>query len=160
MPVTTQNIFRGAEDPQTTFTLLIRIPPRPPPGYLPKFLFRENKPASQVFTIRSVRDPDDYSYFTWHHLDDMKLRWKRIKAEYFPPELRCKHISEGKEKNCEAGCYFLEKGGQDTRHWHCRRTDCDGHALWELGTKTRDGVACFGEKGERLVCMDHSRLRR
>jgi hypothetical protein len=140
----------------TIYTLLVYIPPRPPPSYLPKFLFRDATPVSPNVAIRSTRDKANYDCFERLDLVDMKAKLFKIKARLFPCELRCKHLYKTNEKKCEHGCYVLEKSG-NLRRWTCKRFDCEGHVYCGNVKEARgneEGVVCFGRKGERMVCAD------
>jgi hypothetical protein len=139
----------------TIYTLLVFTPPRPPPRFLPKFLFRENVPASRIHVIRSAQEEPNYDCFEHQDLEDMKSKWVKIKSYNFPPEMRCKHIYGTNEKKCDHGCYVLEKGG-DVKRWTCKNPTCEGHVYVGRRMEQDDGTVCFGKKGERLVCVDIS----
>jgi hypothetical protein len=71
--------------------------------------------------------------------------------------MRCAHIQgvgNRGEKVRNKGCYFLEKGGKNSR-WYCKREDCKGHVYSSRRMKKdKKGVSCFGKKGERIVCSE------
>jgi hypothetical protein len=79
----------------------------------------------------------------------MPTKIVKLKAWQFPVAMRCAHVQHGRK--CEEGCYVLEKGG-DVRRWSCRREDCEGHVYGRDVLMDERGKACFGKKGERLVC--------
>jgi hypothetical protein len=151
--------FMG-ENPQFEYTLTIYTPPRPPPSYLPAFLFRDNNPAPRTFVIRERLEKPNYDYFEERHLDDMETKTIKILARDFPPQMRCRHVREPDNKSsfrgCKEGCYFLEKGGEKVRRFRCKRPECEGHVYCGKVKKIEEGVMCFGEKGKRLVCLDMS----
>jgi hypothetical protein len=64
--------------------------------------------------------------------------------------MRCAHMQP--DRKCEEGCYVLEKGG-DVRRWSCQRDNCEGHVYRKCVLMDEKGRSCFGEKGERMVCM-------
>lgn len=140
------------ENHDTIYTLLVYTPPRPPPLYVPKFLLRDATPASRIHVIREPDNPPNYDCFERRHLDGMSAKIVKIKSHYFPAEMRCKHIYGINEKKCEQGCYFLEKGG-DLRRWTCKSALCEGH-VYSDKVKGEEGVACFGKKGKRMVCVE------
>jgi hypothetical protein len=140
------------EDGDTMYTLLVYTPPRPPPKWMPEFLYRDATPASRIHVIREPQDKPNYDCFGHRDLDDIKAKLIKIKSKYFPAEMRCKHIYGTNEKKCEEGCYVLEKGGI-IRRWTCKRADCEGHVYVDPVKEYKD-VACFGKKGERLVCVE------
>jgi hypothetical protein len=137
----------------TVYTLLVYTPPRPPPRFLPKFLTREAAVTSRVNVTGLPQDQPNYDCFEFRDLDEMKAKTVKIKSHYFPPEMRCKHIYGTNEKKCEHGCYVLEKGG-DMKKWICKHATCEGHVYVGRLKEKDDGVACFGKKGERLVCVE------
>ena len=98
-------------------------------------------------------DPVEPSYdcFELCHLDDMTRKTVKIISAGFPAHMRCEHVREG--HMCDQGCYVLEKGG-DIGRWSCKRKDCEGHVYCGRVLKNREGVACFGEKGARMVCIE------
>jgi hypothetical protein len=78
-----------------------------------------------------------------------------LKSMYFPSFMRCSHV-QGAARECRAGCYVREKGGRSAsqRYWRCVSVDCEGHEHVEAGkVRSEGGVACFGKKGVRLVCL-------
>jgi hypothetical protein len=79
-----------------------------------------------------------------------------IKSSWFPADMRCAHVQglgNGGSKKCEAGCYFLEKGGKQIR-WRCKREDCEGHVYSGRVKQDKEGICCFAKKGERVVCLE------
>ncbi|KAF1980528.1 hypothetical protein BU23DRAFT_626071 [Bimuria novae-zelandiae CBS 107.79] len=127
----------------TVYTLAVYVPPRPPSKYLPGFL----TPDRPTPNINEFNKPED--------LVCMDTKTTTIKAHRFPVDLRCKHVQE--KTRCAEGCYVLEKGGKDCK-WTCRSVECEGHVYGEsqaVGAvkETGEGSACFGKKGERLVCL-------
>ncbi|KAJ4288589.1 hypothetical protein N0V90_011826 [Kalmusia sp. IMI 367209] len=135
----------------TVYTLTVYLPRRPPPRYLPSIFTREPLHVSPYHIIRPDDPSPNYDHFERRHLDDMKTKVVKIKSYRFPAELRCKHVQE--KTSCEEGCYVLEKGGEIAR-WNCRRDDCEGHVYCGNVKKDEDRVACFGKKGQRIVCVD------
>jgi hypothetical protein len=151
----------GETEPcNTRYTLTVRCPPRPPLSWLPAILSRPGRSKAPnvgtVFTIRpSDHDPahPNYDHFLLRHLDGMKKDTITIKSTWFPGELRCKHLQNTpKLHECKEGCYVLEKGG-DIARWNCSREDCEGHVYCDGVQKYKNGVACFGKKGSRMVCV-------
>ena len=140
----------------TVYTVSVCAPARPPPRFLPSFLTR--KPVvvnpSTAHVIRPPREhPPPYDCFDTQDLDCMKISKVKIKAHDFPPEMRCRHVSQGRERTCDQGCYVLEKGGP-IRRWRCKRSDCKGHVYVGPVKKDSDGVACFGKRRRRMVCVE------
>lgn len=86
-------------------------------------------------------------------LDSMKTKQIKIKSYLFPAEVRCEHV-QGKSKECNKGCYFLEKPSKEC-YTKCNRSDCEGH-VFEGETKEHgEGLTCFGKKGGWLVAIVH-----
>lgn len=147
----------GETEPHTTkYTLTVLCPPRPPPHWLPAIFTRppaERPNAGTTYRIRpSDFDPvkPNYDCFELRHLGDMTSKTVKITSAWFPTDMRCEHIHT--EYKCEEGCYVLEKGG-DLKRWVCKRQDCEGHVYCGRVIKDGKGVACFGKKGERMVCV-------
>lgn len=145
-------------EPHTTkYTLTVLCPPRPSPHWLPKIFTRSSLPKSNVGTAYTIRPSDynpanpNYDNFTFRHLDDMMPKTVHIISAWFPADMRCRHVQKGCK--CEVGCYVLEKGGEISR-WHCKRGDCEGHVYCDRVMEDRNGVACFGKKGARMVCVE------
>ncbi|KAF1954717.1 hypothetical protein CC80DRAFT_549898 [Byssothecium circinans] len=141
------------ENHDTIYTLLIHIPPRPPPRYIPSFLTRTPVVASHHHVIKPnplQSDPQTYDMFELRDLPDMKTKTVKIKAYQFTLGMRCEHVYGGNNKVCQEGCYVLEKGGEVAR-WCCKRDDCEGHVFVGKVKKNEEGVACFGKKGERML---------
>lgn len=92
--------------------------------------------------------------FGLEDLKNMKRMKIKIQSYRFPPELRCEHV-QGKSKNCDEGCYVLEKGGDNQSSWWCKRDDCEGHVFNALEVKKDDkGWKCFGREGDRMVALE------
>ncbi|KAF2641995.1 hypothetical protein P280DRAFT_517001 [Massarina eburnea CBS 473.64] len=143
------------EDHDTIYTLSVSIPPRPPPRYLPSFLTRQPVSAVPHHIIRPTplqSDPQTYDNFHPRDLSDMKTKTVKVKAHRFPLDMRCEHVYGGKETVCRGGCYVLERG--EIARWFCKREDCGGHVFVGEVKKDDEGRACFGKKGERMVCME------
>ncbi|KAH7080989.1 hypothetical protein FB567DRAFT_551754 [Paraphoma chrysanthemicola] len=143
------------EPANTIYTLTVRCPPRPPPKWLPDFVTREPYKPKNVGATYTIK-PDNYGkpnydYFTVSEMNSMRVKTVTLKSWQFPPELRCAHVQIS--KTCDRGCYILEKGGDHCR-WRCRREGCQGHVFDRNVLTDGNGVACFGEKGKRMVCSD------
>jgi len=142
------------ENQDTIYTLTVYKPPRPPPKYLPANFTRV--PVTYHNTGTYTIKPDNYCtrtpiYDDFEDLDlkNMPTKIMKLKAWQFPVGMRCAHVQP--EKKCERGCYVLEKGG-DVRRWSCGRENCEGHVYGGSVKMDDEGTACFGKKGERLVC--------
>ncbi len=83
----------------------------------------------------------------------MEVKVVKIKAHYFPLDMRCSHVSQGRERKCDRGCYVLEKGG-DAGSWTCKANDCEGHAYVGEVKKDDEGIACFGKSKMKMVCIE------
>jgi hypothetical protein len=145
------------EPANTVYTLKVRCPPRPPPKWLPAFITREPVRPGNTGRAHTIK-PDNYGsgrpnydYFTVNEMNSMSVKTVTIKSWQFPPELRCAHVQQA--KRCGMGCYVLEKGGDHYR-WKCAREGCQGHVFDRNVLMDGSGVACFGEKGKRMVCSD------
>lgn len=145
-------------EPHTTkYTLTIFCPPRPPPRWLPAVFTRPALPKANTGTTYTIRPSDfdpansNYDNFEFRHLDDMKVKTVEIISAYFPADMRCQHVQ--KTTKCDHGCYVLEKGGEISR-WDCKREDCEGHVYCGSVMRDHKGVACFGKKGARMVCVE------
>lgn len=148
----------GEFEPHTTkYTLTVLCPPRPPPHWLPDIFTRPGPSKPNLGTAYTIRPSDynpadpNYNCFEWRHLEDMRQKTVTIRSGWFPADLRCEHVQEGHK--CEQGCYVLEKGGRVSR-WRCSREDCEGHVYCGRVAKNHRGVACFGKKGARMVCIE------
>jgi hypothetical protein len=149
--------YLGEYEPHTTvYTLTVYTPPRPPPRWLPAFVTRENVSYKNYVPERDFMirpDPSHYpqGVFGPGRLRTMKTKQVKIRSQWFPAEVRCQHV-QGKSKECDEGCYFLEKPIReyDTK---CERGDCQGHVYGGETKKFGEGVSCFGKKGERLVAI-------
>jgi len=117
---------------ETIYTLLVYKPTRPLFGC----------------PVLSVQDKSKYDSFKKQDLEAMKTTMIEIKAKWFPSEFFCEHLSKT-ERKCESGCYSLEEGGK-LKNWTCGNTDCQGHVY----CGDVKGVACFGKKGKRMVCVN------
>ncbi|KAK7183055.1 uncharacterized protein CC84DRAFT_1207357 [Paraphaeosphaeria sporulosa] len=143
----------GKPEPRdTTFTLTVYTPPRPPPKYLPAFLTREPLDTKPFHVIRAKSPTPDYTHFERRDLSDMPTKIVKTKAYRVPAALRCKHLRESTV--CNEGCYVLEKGGKEVRRFRCLREECEGHVYCGNVKEDDEGVKCFGKKGERLVCIE------
>jgi hypothetical protein len=158
----------GETEPNNTcYKLTTYIPQRPPPKWLPDFFTREN--IRNTYTESTWRIlPDntnpDLDCFQYKDLDTVPTKSITIKSAWFPAFARCRHlVADPDKRECNHGCYFLEKGGGPTR-WSCDRSDCEGHVYMgriqeeeQVGgpeEKRIKKVACFGEKGKRMVCLN------
>ena len=136
----------------TVYTLTVYVPPRPPTSWLPTFT--THKPIWQSredpLYLRIPEDTSEKPPYVFKHanLKDMAIAQVRIKSKYFPYNFRCPHVRESKE--CDYGCYLLEKGGKGREM--CKRRDCEGH-VYAGGTKMGEFGRCFGKKGTRLVAL-------
>lgn len=151
------------EPHDTVYTLLVFTPNRPSSSWLPDIFTRQpiKAPKNKMHVIKSSQSPN-FDRFGLFDLYDMKQKTIKIKSHNFPPEMRCSHIYGGKAKVCDNGCYFLEKGGEVSR-WHCKDGACEGHVYCDnvrghvacaSNVEDREGIACFGKKGERMVCLE------
>jgi hypothetical protein len=147
----------GETEPHATkYTLTVLCPPRPPPRWLPAIFTRSGSSTPNVGTTYTIR-PSDYDpanpnhdCFELRHLRDMPSKTVKLISAWFPAEMRCDHVYDG--HSCGEGCYVLEKGGEISR-WRCKREDCEGHVYCGRVLKDSNGVACFGKKGARMVCI-------
>lgn len=94
-----------------------------------------------------------YEDFTKGDLDPTEMTTVKILSRDFPAEMRCSHIR--KALTCDEGCYVLEKGGGRLDRT-CSRKGCQGHAYCGNVAMNNDSVACFGKKGQRMVCIDEA----
>ncbi|CBX99609.1 predicted protein [Plenodomus lingam JN3] len=139
----------GLTEPNTTpYTLTVYNPPRTSSRWLPSFLrsrsITSEKSSSAYMTLLDETDPNpDCS--KPEHLRDLPTKTITIKAFLFAPELRCMHLQQGATV-CNQGCYFRERGGDESTRWRCERADCEGHMYCGLVLKDDNGKACFGEK--------------
>lgn len=152
----------GETEPNTTvYTLTVLCPPRPPPRWVPKIFTRIPIPYKRsngaTFSIRpsdyNHRNPN-YDCFELRHLKDMKQMTVKVTSSLFLPEMRCAHVQNG-SKTCDKGCYVLEKGGKIAR-WMCKRVGCEGHVYCGRVKENEHKIACFGRKGQRMVCLERS----
>jgi hypothetical protein len=149
------DLLGETESQNDIYTLVVYKPPRPPPKYLPAIFTRT--PVTHLFIgTRHTIKPDNYgsktpNYDEFSEKDLAKMHTKivRLKAWQFPVEMRCAHVQPDRE--CEEGCYVLEKGG-DIRRWSCKRKDCKGHVHERNVLMDKEGRSCFGKKGKRMVC--------
>jgi hypothetical protein len=145
----------GETEPNDTrYTLTVRVPPRPPPRWLPSIF--TNKPSTNTSSVTAHKLPasnenPNLDFFELKDIDDLKTTVVVIKSAWFPAETRCAHVQQ--EHWCKEGCYFLEKGGHVTRWW-CKRKDCEGHVYCGRIMTDGEGRSCFGKKGERMVCLE------
>ncbi|KAL5419881.1 hypothetical protein PMIN04_006773 [Paraphaeosphaeria minitans] len=145
----------GKPEPrETTFTLTVYTPPRPPPKYLPAFLTREPLDTKPFHVIRANDPTPDYTQFEWRHLSDMPTKIVKVKAYRVPEALRCTHLDDSLV--CHEGCYVLEKGGKEVRRFRCGRGECEGHVYCGHVKEDEESVKCFGKKGGMLVCIEES----
>jgi hypothetical protein len=144
----------GETEPHTTlYTLTVYIPARPPPSWLPGIFTRPAAPRPSTGLQHKIPQEDgnpNLDCFESKHLDDMRTKKITIQSAWFPPEMRCEHVQD--EKECDKGCYFLEKGGKVSR-WRCKTAGCEGHVYCGPVEKDLMGQACFGEKAKRMVCL-------
>jgi hypothetical protein len=146
----------GETEPSTTkYTLTVKVPPRPPPRWLPSIF--TNKPSTNTSNVAAHKLPasdsnPNFDAFGLEDVDVLDTKVIIVKSACFPPEMRCPHVQ--KEYECKKGCYFLEKGG-DVRRFRCKRADCDGHVYCGRVMTDDGGRSCFGKKGERMVCLQN-----
>jgi hypothetical protein len=145
----------GETEPEnTTYTLLAFCPARPPPKWLPGFVTR--KPVTYPktgarFTIKPDNTNPCLDCFEEKHLDEMSTKVIKIKSSLFPLELRCVHVRYA--TTCKKGCYVLERSSPIAR-WHCTDNKCKGHVYCGSRKTDKEGRACFGKKGKRMVCIE------
>lgn len=142
------------EPDNTIYTLIVRCPPRPPPKWLPSFVTRTPfmyPNNGSVYTILPDETNTNLDCFEEKHLTDLPTKVMKIATTSFPLELRCNHLRHS--TTCTEGCYFREKGGSIWRK-KCSRSDCEGHVYCGRIKEDEEGRACFGKKGERLVCVE------
>lgn len=148
----------GETEPYTTpYQLTAYKPPRPPPNWLPKIFTQESVTITNTGTAYRIC-PDDTNQnldcFEFKHLDSIPKKSIVIKSMWFPLAFRCSHIYAKPEKHgCDLGCYFLERGQNRAMRWRCTSIDCEGHVYCGRVKRAEDGVACFGEKGRRMVLL-------
>ncbi|KAF1844260.1 uncharacterized protein K460DRAFT_267001, partial [Cucurbitaria berberidis CBS 394.84] len=148
------------ENHTTVYTLTVHTPPRPPPQWLPSILtrtpvFHPRTGPSSVLPLSGDLNKPKYDRFLLEDLDLLSTKSVSIKSSWFPPEMRCHHIVEEPWKyGCDQGCYFVEKGGNEVSRWRCKRVDCEGHVYCGQLKEDAEGQACFGKRGQRLVCRD------
>lgn len=147
----------GETEPHTTkYTLTVLCPPRPPPRWLPAIFTRPGPSTPNVGTTYTIRPFDydpanpNYDCFDLRHLHDMSSKTVKLISAWFPADMRCDHVYEG--RSCKEGCYVLEKGGEISR-WRCKRDGCEGHVYCGRVLRDANGVSCFGKKGARMVCI-------
>ena len=127
------------EDSEIEYTLKVYTPPRP---LLPQ-LFDSNK----------------HTNFQLADLAAMKTKIIKLSCHDFPDQLKCKHVKTTAYA-CYEGCYVLEKGcpqltlGGKPCLQHCQNKDCQRHTYFGKVVATNQGVVCFGEKGNRVVCIE------
>ncbi|KAH6872160.1 hypothetical protein BKA58DRAFT_139861 [Alternaria rosae] len=145
----------GEMEPSTTkYTLNARVPPRPPPRWLPSIF--SNEPSTNTNLVAAAHKmpaSDSNTYFDLFELKDVGVLATKavvVQSIGFPVDMRCAHVQKGYQ--CKEGCYFLEKGGDVTR-WRCKRKDCEGHVYCGRVMTDDEGKSCFGKKGERMVCL-------
>jgi hypothetical protein len=142
------------EPENTIYTLTVRCPPRPSPKWLPSFIARKPVTYSRTYSTYTIIPDDtnpDLDCYEEKHLNDMPTKVVKIKRALFPLEMRCWHLRY--VTTCEEGCYVLERGG-DIERWRCKRSDCNGHVYCGRVKADGDGKACFGKKGEMMVCLE------
>jgi hypothetical protein len=144
----------GETEPSTTkYILTVKVPPRPPPRWLPSIF--TNKPSTNTSNLAAHKLPasdsnPNFDRFELGDVDVLNTKVIVVKSACFPPEMRCPHVQ--KEYECKEGCYFLEKGG-DVKRFRCERADCEGHVYCGRVMKDDAGRSCFGKTGERMVCL-------
>ncbi|KAF2026755.1 hypothetical protein EK21DRAFT_27074, partial [Setomelanomma holmii] len=146
------DMLNETEHADTIYTLTIRCPPRPPPTWLPALFTRHGVRPTNIGSAYTIK-PDNYGtpnydYFTFLDMPSMPTKIVKVKSWQFPANLRCEHVQETKE--CDMGCYVSEKGG-DHHRWKCAREDCQGHVFDRNVLADENGLACFGEKGRRMM---------
>jgi hypothetical protein len=121
----------------------------------------ETEPNNRLYTVLALKPPQPLTRWlpslfkhtpnTGYMLSDidcLDTKSIKLKSSSFPPHMRCTHLDQN--ATCTAGCYFLEKGGAG---WRCQREDCKGHLYSATVLKDKTGTACFGKKGNRIVCI-------
>ncbi|KAF2740738.1 hypothetical protein EJ04DRAFT_548267 [Polyplosphaeria fusca] len=140
------------EPGDTLYTINVLCPPKPA-SRLSKLFAIPKSPTSPVSPSPALLSPCSTIAKTplyWPDVKGMKLKEIKLKAYNFPHELRCEHLDG--EKTCKnAGCYVLERSGTG---WKCANSRCEGHIYSGFVRRKEDGVACFGRKGERIVCIE------
>jgi hypothetical protein len=150
----------GEYEPQDTlYKLTVHEPLRPPPRYLPAIFTRTAVTHPFVGSWHTIKSDNygsrtpNYDDFCERDLANMSTRTVKVKAWRFPLDMRCAHVQHNKE--CEKGCYVLEKG-DDVSRWRCDRVDCEGHVYGDNVLTDGEGRSCFGKKGKRMVCVSQA----
>jgi len=145
-------------EPHTTlYTLTVFVPQRPPPNWIPACFTRKafkHPNTDSTHKLLSSDKKEDLTCFEYWDLDELPTKTVVIKSAWFPAEMRCAHVQQGKV--CEEGCYFLEKGGS-VAQWFCKRDDCEGHVYCGTVNEDEQKRSCFGKKGARMVCIKGER---
>jgi hypothetical protein len=144
------------ESGTTVYTLTVFIPPRPPPKWLPSIFTRQpswHPNSGSTYKLPASTPNPNYNCFELKDLVNMPIKTKKVRSNWFSADMRCAHVGNGGKKVCDEGCYFLEKGGKKSR-WHCKRADCEGHVYGGRVKEDKEGVSCFGKRGERIVCLE------
>jgi hypothetical protein len=111
----------------------------------------KNEGGYMIYTPKPNPGVKQYNGFEFKDLVDMKT--KEVKISERDLMFKCHHIQELGVRECKVGCYVLEKGGNNS-DWDCQRADCQGHVYSGPSAWANNGFACFGKKGERMVCID------
>jgi hypothetical protein len=120
-------------------------------------VFEEFDDTTTEYTLKVYKLPrpfsrsSKYDEFEKVDLDPTKMTTVKILSRDFQAEMRCQHVQ--KASMCGKGCYVLEKGGGRLDRI-CSREGCEGHAYCGRVAMDNDLVACFGKKGQRMVCID------
>lgn len=144
----------GETEPHTTlYTLTVYTPPLPLLHWLPRIFARS--PLIHPITPSDDSNNPEYDGIVPEGLHKMPSQIFTIKSAWFPPDMRCEHVQNGR-KSCDEGCYVLEKGGEVASRYRCTRSDCEGHAYSGQVRVDDEGKECFGKKGSRMVCLDRA----
>ncbi|EUC30416.1 hypothetical protein COCVIDRAFT_107796 [Bipolaris victoriae FI3] len=142
------------------YKLTVLVPPRPPRRWMSLrpggTSTRQN--AHDIPELPRPNSHADFSRVSLEDLPGLPTKTVVVKSDAFPWDMRCRH-SRGAHgaavgvRGCKGGCYVLEKGGE-VSSWKCASSECEGHVYCGKVMKDKDGVCCFGKKGERLVCLE------
>ncbi|KAF2266477.1 hypothetical protein CC78DRAFT_578178 [Lojkania enalia] len=149
------DLYDEYEDHTATYTITVLCPPRP--SCLSRLFALPTSPLTAFHNASS--SPTSSSATTSHpasasttDLAGYRPKILKLKAGQFFYELRCSHLRDS--RTCASGrCYVMERGGEGVRWW-CKEGECEGHKHMEFVKRGEDGGACFGRKGERVVCIE------
>ncbi|KAF1995599.1 hypothetical protein P154DRAFT_340131 [Amniculicola lignicola CBS 123094] len=138
-----------------------------PPSRLSKFLHlpsSRNKDKAKDGDPASASPSGAMKLSGPSDLEGLKQKTVKLQAGQFPFDSRCVHLTTmrteankywGSDMECLRGtCYLAERGASGEGSWTCSREGCESHTYpREYIQESEDGKACFGRKGERIVCL-------